>query len=208
MGPLDILVFDMPPGTGNELITLCDMLEGCNVSAVLVTTPQAVAQMDSLKAARFCRERGLPIIGAVENMAGVVCPHCCGSFHIFPDAGLNDALAALGIDKLASIPLAPELAMGSDNGLPVVAGTPDGPVALSFQPLIEATARLGRAEFEAATARTLEDVFDQNLEDPGLKDALAALPEDQRAALGDEIASLLGEETARLKGAAGSSGKP
>ncbi|MEO0761766.1 MAG: P-loop NTPase, partial [Pseudomonadota bacterium] len=207
-GPLDFLVIDMPPGTGNELITLCDLLEGCNVSAVLVSTPQAVAQMDSLKAARFCTERGLPVIGAVENMAGVVCPHCSGAFHVFPEAGLSDALAAFGIDRLASVPLAPELAMGSDNGLPIVADMPDSTVARSFEPLIEAAARLGQADFEAATVRTLEDVFDQNLEDPGLREALAALPGDRRAALADEVAALLGQETARLKGAAGSSDKP
>jgi Mrp family chromosome partitioning ATPase len=203
-GPLDFLVVDMPPGTGNELITLCDMLEGCNVSAVLVSTPQAVAQMDSLKAARFCKERGLPIIGAVENMAGVVCPHCDGAFHIFPDAGLNEALAEFGIDKLASIPLAPELAMGSDSGSPVVADLPNNAVSQSFQPLIDATARLGQSDFAAATARTLEDVFDQNLEDPALQAALDGVPEDQRAALAEEIAGLLNQETHRLKHASSS----
>lgn len=123
-GSLDFLVIDMPPGTGNELITLCDMLEGSNASAVLVTSPQAVAQMDSLKAGRFCKERGLPVIGAAVNMAGVLCPNCDQEFHLFPDAGVAEALDRLDIAEIARIPLAPELAMGSDKGEPVVTAMP------------------------------------------------------------------------------------
>ena len=201
-GPLDFLVIDMPPGTGNELITLCDMLEGANVSSVLVSTPQAVAQMDSLKAARFCCERGLPVIGAVENMAGIVCPHCEGTFHVFPEAGLPEALAEMEIARLAQIPLAPELAAASDLGAPVVAARPESAAALAFAPLIEAVAALGRAEFDGAVARTLEEVFEQNLADREMQAALEDLPEEARAALEGEIGALLGGESERLKGAA------
>lgn len=201
-GPLDFLVVDMPPGTGNELITLCDMLEGSNVSALLVSTPQAVAQMDTLKAARFCRERGLPVIGAVENMAGVVCPHCAGEFHVFPDAGLGDALDALGIAKLAQIPLAPELAAGSDGGAPVVTDRPDSAAAAAFGPMVDAVAALGRAEFGGAVARVLDDVFARNLGDRDMQDALDALPDGVREALQGEIDALLGNESARVTEAA------
>lgn len=197
-GPLDFLVVDMPPGTGNELITLCDMLEGANVSSVLVTTPQAVAQMDSLKAGRFCRERGLPVIGAVENMAGVVCPHCAEEFHVFPDAGLTEALDALDIQRIAQIPLAPDLAIGSDSGAPVVTAHPEGVSATAFGPLIEAVAALGRAEFGGAVARSLEDVFGKNLADDEMTTALDALPDDARAALTDQIAALLDGEAKRV----------
>jgi ATP-binding protein involved in chromosome partitioning len=207
-GPLDFLIVDMPPGTGNELITMCDMLEGANVSSVLVTTPQAVAQMDSLKAARFCRERGLPVIGAVENMAGIVCPHCAGEFHVFPDAGLGEALAEIGIARLAQIPLAPILAAASDEGVPVVTASPDCAAARAFEPLVEAVAALGRAEFDGAVARTLEDVFAQNLADRQLQSSLAALPEKVRTRLEAEIGGLLGSETTRLRDAAqGRSGR-
>ena len=205
-GSLDFLIVDMPPGTGNELITLCDMLEGSNVSAVLVSTPQAVAQMDSLKAARFCVERGLPMIGAVENMAGVVCPHCSVEFHLFPDAGLGEALDAMGISRVAAVPLAPELAQGSDCGEPVVCAHPHSAAAMSFAPLVEAVAALGRADFDLAVAATLGEVFDANLADPALQEALADLPVDARAAFGDEIAALLREEAGRLREAAGESG--
>ena len=197
-GSLDYLVVDMPPGTGNELITLCDMLEGSDVSAVLVTTPQAIAQMDSLKAGRFCKERGLPVIGAVENMAGIVCPHCHEKFHMFPDAGLGKELERLGINHLAAIPLAPELALGSDTGEPVVAAHPDSTVARAFEPVIEAVAAAGRAGFGAAVAHTLGEVFQKNLEDEALISALENLPEGQQNELNEEIAALLGQETGRL----------
>lgn len=201
-GPLDYLVVDMPPGTGNELITLCDMLEGSNVSALLVSTPQAVAQMDSLKAARFCRERGLPVIGAVENMAGVVCPHCDGEFHVFPDAGLGAALSAMGIAKLGSLPLSPELALGSDSGAPPVSDRPEGVVARAFTPVIDAVVAVGRRDFDGAVARTLEDVFAQNLSDGDLQAALTALPTKERSEVEAALTSLLGGEAERLKSAA------
>ncbi len=205
-GSLDYLIVDMPPGTGNELITLCDMLEGSSVSAVLVSTPQAVAQMDSLKAGRYCNERGLPVIGAVENMAGVVCPHCDGAFHLFPDAGLDVALTDLGIAKIAAIPLAPEIAMGSDSGEPVVCAHRDSTVAKAFAPLIEAAAALGREDFGKAVAATLGEVFRENLADRELNAALADLPEGVREDLGGEIAALLGQEAGRLRDAAESGG--
>lgn len=199
-GSLDYLIVDMPPGTGNELITLCDMLEGSNVSAVLVSTPQAIAQMDSLKAGRFCKERGLPVIGAVENMAGVVCPHCSGEFHLFPDAGLGAALDAMDIPRVAAVPLAPEIAMGSDSGAPVVCAHPDSAASVAFKPLVDAVAALGREDFSKAVAATLGDVFQENLADKGLNAGLAELPNGD--GLGDEIAALLGQEAARLRVAA------
>lgn len=198
-GPLDFLIIDMPPGTGNELITLCDMLEGCNVSAVLVSTSQAVAQMDSLKAARFCRERGLPVIAAVENMAGVVCPHCKGEFHVFPEAGLSRALEGLEIPQVAQIPLAPELALASDNGSPVVAAQPESPAARAFEPLLTAVAALGRADFNVAVAHALEDVFAMNVADREMQAALSALPEAEREQLGEEVRALLKDEAKRLQ---------
>ncbi len=205
-GPLDFLVVDMPPGTGNELITLCDMLEGSNVSSVLVTTPQAVAQMDSLKAGRFCNERGLPVIGALENMAGVVCPHCSGAFHLFPDAGLGEALSELGIERIAKVPLAPELAMGSDNGEPVITAQPDSAAAQSFAPLVEAVAALGRKDFGASVAEAMGTVFQENIDAEALHDALSALPQGEREGLGDEIASMLNQEAGRLRGAVSENG--
>jgi ATP-binding protein involved in chromosome partitioning len=205
-GPLDFLIVDMPPGTGNELITICDLLEGANLSAVLVSTPQAVAQMDSLKAARFCRERGVPVIGAVENMAGVVCPHCDGAFHVFPEAGLAAALAAQDVSVLASVPLAPEIALGSDSGAPVVLDRPDSVAARAFAPLTEAVAARGRSAMAGAAARGIGDAFSRNLEDDALAAAVDALPEAARGAVDAEIRALLDGEAQRVAAAARAAG--
>ncbi len=199
-GSLDFLVVDMPPGTGNELITLCDMLEGSNVSALLVTSPQAVAQMDSLKAGRFCNERGLPVVGAAVNMAGVQCPNCNEEFHLFPDAGVTEALAALNIDKIAEIPLAPEIALGSDSGQPVVVSQPDSVVAKAFAPMVAAIAELGRQGFNSAVAASMQGVFAENLSDADMQAALAELPEG--AEITAKINNLLGQEASRLERAA------
>ena len=201
-GSLDFLIVDMPPGTGNELITLCDLLEGANVSALLVTTPQAVALMDSLKAARFCHERGLPMVGAVVNMAGVVCPHCAGAFHVFPDAGLDARLTEAGLATLARVPLAPELAAASDDGAPIVAAAPESAPAQAFAPAIEACAALGRADFDGATARALDDAFALNLQAGTLDAALEDVAPAERAELREALSGLLDEESARLHGAA------
>ena len=201
-GGLDFLIVDMPPGTGNELITLCDLLEGANVSALLVTTPQAVALMDSMKAARFCRERGLPLIGAVENMAGVVCPHCAGEFHLFPNTDLKERLRAAEVETLARIPLTVELASASDGGVPIVAAAPQAAVARAFTPAIEACALLGRRDFDGAVARTLDDAFAQNLESQELQGALAGLGGEAQEDLREALATLLDDEAARLHGAA------
>jgi ATP-binding protein involved in chromosome partitioning len=205
-GPLDFLIVDMPPGTGNELITLADLLEGCNVSALLVTTPQAVAQMDSLKAARFCIERGMPVIGCVENMAGVTCPHCNGSFHIYPDAGLGEQLARLGIPSIAKLPLDPALAAGSDDGKPLVLNPSIAPaVATAFAQAVDACASLGRADFGGAVARTLDEVFEKNLEDADLEAALAGMHGPVSDSVRRTLAQILHEESQRLHGASGQS---
>ena len=133
-GELDFLILDMPPGTGNELITLTDMLEGTNLSALLATTSQDVALMDSLKAVRFCQERGLPMLGVIENMAAATCPHCHGSFQLFPREHLEAQLDRVGVPVIAKVPLDPHLALGSDRGLPEVLARPDGPVAAALAP--------------------------------------------------------------------------
>ncbi len=199
-GPLDYLIIDMPPGTGNELITLCDMLEGSAVSALLVTTPQAVALMDSMKAVRFCRERGLPLIGAVANMAGVVCPHCSGAISIFPDDGLEATLHKADVTLLTRIPLAPSLAAGSDHGMPMVASNPESAVAEAFGPVVSACAAVGRDDFTAATADALDSAFRENLASESLTGALAGLGGSVDAEMGDTITEILSRESARLRG--------
>lgn len=205
-GPLDFLIVDMPPGTGNELITLCDLLEGATVSALLVTTPQSVALMDSLKAVRYCQERGLPLLGAVENMAGVVCPHCSGAFHVFPDAGLEAALAAAGVARLGRIPLLPALAVASDDGVPVVVGAPDSLPARAFAPAIAACADLGRRAAAGIVAREVGTAIAETIDAGVLDAALQDLDAETRATVQADLARTLEAETDRLRAAAADQG--
>ena len=191
-GPLDFLVIDMPPGTGNELITLSDLLEGHDVAVVLVTTPQEVALMDSLKAVRFCKERGLPVLGVVENMAGVTCPHCGSDFHLFPRAHLEEALVKAGVSSIAQIPLSPALASGSDAGRPIVLDAPDGAEAKAFLPAIQACIAHARQNFAAAAADSLQALSQGGQDSAELEAALAAVPAEDRDALRAELAALLG----------------
>lgn len=189
-GALDYWILDMPPGTGNELITLCDLLEGHDASALLVSSPQAVALHDSLKAARFCRERGLPILGWVENMAGMVCPHCGDEIELFPRSPLGDRLTAVGVASLAQLPLSPRLAFGSDAGTPVVLSAPDSLEAGIFDALAQRCS-------QALSRRASEGLREQlaaSLADPSQLEEFAADDQATRA----ELSALIGAERQRL----------
>lgn len=117
-GVLDFLIIDMPPGTGNELITLSDALKGCNSSALLVSSADSIALQDTLKAARYCKETALPVLGLVENYAGVVCPNCQHEFQMFPRAEEFELFAQQGIDTLARLPFTPSIGEGAALGKP------------------------------------------------------------------------------------------
>lgn len=199
-GELDFMIVDMPPGTGNELITLSDMLEGANVSVVLVTTPQEVALMDSLKAVRFCQERRLPMLGVIENMSGITCPHCSGEFHLFPREALARRLQETGVESLAQIPLDPELARGSDEGMPDVLARPDGAVARAFRPVVEACLANAKKQFLEAAVHSLNDAFDQNLASSVLEQSLQDVPLEQRNAVRQALEDMLAVEQQRLSG--------
>ena len=133
-GVLDFLIVDMPPGTGNELITLGDVLKGCNTSALLVTSADAIALQDTLKAARYCKESALPILGVVENYAGTICPHCGGEFDMFPRAPEVEQFEQQGIATLARLPFTPAIGAGAAAGAPV-AGDETSPLHKVFEDL-------------------------------------------------------------------------
>ncbi|NLY14311.1 MAG: Mrp/NBP35 family ATP-binding protein [Gammaproteobacteria bacterium] len=191
-GPLDFLVIDMPPGTGNELITLADMLEGHDVAALLVTTAQEVALMDSIKAVRFCQERGLPLIGVVENMAGVTCPHCEGQFHVFPRGHLAEALAAADVQSVAQIPLSLALSTASDCGVPVLLAAPQSLEAQAFAPMIKACREHAQAVFAEAAKQSLHNFTQAGLSESELEQALNQVPAEEQDALRQQLQDLLG----------------
>jgi ATP-binding protein involved in chromosome partitioning len=133
-GALDYLLVDLPPGTGEPQATLCRelALDG----ALLVTTPQDIARMDTAKALAMFRAAKTPVLGLVENMSGFVCPHCGERVEIFPPSMASGSLLGEA-PLLAQIPLDPATAAGGDNGQPVVAAAPDSVVAQAFASLAE-----------------------------------------------------------------------
>ena len=128
--PLDVMVVDMPPGTGDAQLTLAQRvpLKG----AVIVSTPQDLALIDARKALAMFRRTEVPVLGMVENMSVFVCPHCGEASHIFGHGGARQTAANLGCDFLGEIPLVPAIRETSDAGKPVVATAPSGVEAQSF----------------------------------------------------------------------------
>ncbi|QAA77055.1 MAG: Cytosolic Fe-S cluster assembling factor NBP35 [Candidatus Bipolaricaulis sibiricus] len=118
-GPLDLLVVDLPPGTGDEALSVAQ-LAGKRAAAVVVTTPQEVALLDAAKAVTFARKVGVEKIGIVENMSTLVCPHCGGEIPLYGTGGGERLAAEMGTPFLGHIPLIPEVVRGGDEGRPAV----------------------------------------------------------------------------------------
>jgi ATP-binding protein involved in chromosome partitioning len=141
-GPLDYLIFDMPPGTGDAQLSLSQVLP--LTGAVMVTTPQAVALLDVRKALGMFRKLNVPLLGIVENMSVFVCPHCGERTNIFGSTGGRRIAEEYDIPLLAQIPLDPETRIGGDEGAPITVRRPDSPQAAAFRQLAEAVvARVG-----------------------------------------------------------------
>jgi ATP-binding protein involved in chromosome partitioning len=128
--PLDVLVVDMPPGTGDVQLTLAQRvpLKG----AIIVSTPQDLALIDARKGLAMFRKTEVPVLGIVENMSTFVCPNCGHESHIFGHGGARQTAAELGTDFLGEIPLVPSIRETSDSGTPIVAKAPNSPEARAF----------------------------------------------------------------------------
>lgn len=115
-GELDTLVVDCPPGTGDEPLTVCQMLAGEGTGAVIVTTPQDVAAADVARSIRFAEDVGLPVWGVVENMSGFVCPHCGEVTDIFGSGGGEKLAARFGVPFAGKVPLDGAICASGDKG--------------------------------------------------------------------------------------------
>jgi ATP-binding protein involved in chromosome partitioning len=137
-GPLDVLVLDMPPGTGDAQLTIAQRapLKG----AVIVSTPQDLALIDARKGIAMFQKTQVPILGVVENMSVFVCPDCGHAHHIFGHGGARGTAAKVGAPFLGEIPLVPRIRETSDAGTPVMVAVPDGPEALAFLAVAEKVA--------------------------------------------------------------------
>lgn len=156
-GVLDFLIVDLPPGNGEPQATL--VRELVLTGAILVTTPQDVARLDTARALAMFRHAGVSVLGLVKNMSGFPCPHCGELIEIFPSGvGVSEALDDLPV--LCTIPLQPSTAASGDNGQPIVTSQPSSPVAQAFHTLAERILRMvsdGTSEPLAEEAQPQED---------------------------------------------------
>ncbi|MBI4911807.1 MAG: Mrp/NBP35 family ATP-binding protein [Acidobacteria bacterium] len=129
-GDLDLLVIDLPPGTGDTQISL---IQNAQVAgAVVVSTPQDVAFLDAKKAIGLFQTVKVPILGIIENMSAFICPHCHQETHVFGNGGVKAAAQRLGLPFLGEVPIDLEICEGSDKGLPLVIGHSESPQARIF----------------------------------------------------------------------------
>jgi len=130
-GDLDYLLVDLPPGTGNEAISIIELI-GKVDGSVIVTTPQDVVLLDVTKSVHFSRESNVPAIGVVENMSGLVCPHCNEHIDVFKKGGGEKICRELGVAFLGKIPLDPGVTEKCDDGEAYVSAYPESEGAKAF----------------------------------------------------------------------------
>ncbi|MGV8077748.1 MAG: P-loop NTPase, partial [Methanosarcina sp.] len=114
-GELDFLLIDLPPGTGDEPLSVAQLIPNCDGS-VLVTTPQDVALISVRKSIKFSEKLKVPIIGLVDNMHGLICPHCDKTIEVFGTGGVEKASKDFNIPILARLPIEPKIAEMEDKG--------------------------------------------------------------------------------------------
>ncbi|PKL58547.1 MAG: ATP-binding protein [Methanomicrobiales archaeon HGW-Methanomicrobiales-5] len=137
-GSLDYLVVDLPPGTGDEALTIAQLAPNVR-GAVIVTTPQDVATMDARKSANFIEKLGLPVIGIIENMSGMLCPHCGEEIELFGKGGGKKVAEDFKVPFLGAIPLDIDMRKAGDEGRPFIIkrGAGDSPTWKAVDKVME-----------------------------------------------------------------------
>lgn len=135
-GDLDYLVVDMPPGTGDEALSIVQLIPKAD-GVVIVTTPQDVALLDSRKSVTFAAQTKMPIIGLIENMSGFVCPHCGKETDIFKSGGGEATAKDMNIQFLGRVPIEPKIVLSGDSGMPIVISDPESISAKAFKKIVE-----------------------------------------------------------------------
>ena len=135
-GALDYLIVDLPPGTGDEALSIIQLAPNVQ-GAIIVTTPQDVAVLDAVKAVKFIEKLDLPVIGIIENMSGMVCPHCGDTIDLFGRGGGEKAARELGVPFLGSIPIDPAMVKAGDEGRPYILRHADTPAWKAVDAVME-----------------------------------------------------------------------
>jgi ATP-binding protein involved in chromosome partitioning len=142
-GALDVLIVDLPPGTGDVQMTLAQKFDV--TGAVIVSTPQDVALIDARKGIDMFNQLGTPIIGMIENMSTHICSNCGHEEHTFGHGGVAAEAAKLGVPLLAELPLHLDIRLAADGGAPIVVSKPDSPQAEAFRVVARTLIAAGHA---------------------------------------------------------------
>jgi len=135
-GDLDYLIIDFPPGTGDEPLSVAQLIPGMD-GAVIVTTPQNLSLNDVKKCINFCRQLNVPVVGVVENMSGLVCPTCKTIINVFKTGGGEKMADEMGVPFLGRIPIDPQIVEASDSGTPFTYHYSKTEAAKSFVEMVE-----------------------------------------------------------------------
>ncbi|MCK4593905.1 P-loop NTPase, partial [bacterium] len=138
---LDWLIIDSPPGTGDEPLSIAQLVIGAK--GLLVTTPQLLSTDDVRRSVGFARKVGMPIVGIIENMSGLVCPHCGKEIDLFKRGGGERLTKEVGVPFLGSVPIDPAAVEVGDSGKPMVLSLPESPATkallATFKPILDLT---------------------------------------------------------------------
>lgn len=135
-GELDYLIVDSPPGTGDEPLSICQLIPKLD-GGIIVTTPQDIALLDSRKCVNFLRQLNTPVLGILENMSGFRCPYCGKDIDLFKSGGGEKAAKQLGVPFLGKIPIDKEIVESSDNGKPFILEDKDSEAAKALKETIK-----------------------------------------------------------------------
>ena len=131
---LDYMIIDLPPGTGDEPLSIAQLLK--SDGAIIVTTPQDVALLDSRKAVNFAKQLNVPVVGIIENMSGLICPHCGKEIDLFKKGGGEKASKELKVPFLGRIPIEMKIVESSDSGIPFVLNNGNSKAKEAFKNII------------------------------------------------------------------------
>jgi ATP-binding protein involved in chromosome partitioning len=151
-GELDIMIVDMPPGTGDAQLTMAQQV--ALAGAVIVSTPQDIALIDARKGLNMFKKVDVPVLGIIENMSYFLCPHCGERSDIFSHGGARREAERLGTDFLGEIPLDMAIRETSDDGRPITVSSPDSPYAQTFRAIAARVWEKVSGETETPARRT------------------------------------------------------
>ena len=135
-GELDVIVVDLPPGTGDEILSILQSIPDID-GVIIVSTPQEVAVLDARRAIKLVEKMGVPILGIIENMSEFVCPHCETSHKLFGEGVTQRAADEFKVQHLGALPLDPRIIKLSDDGTPFVVADPESKAAKAFGDVVD-----------------------------------------------------------------------